>query len=99
MSKFYKCKVFEYTDIIEVDGKATRHIYKESEENHGIYFIWGCGRYILCESDYSSTQEITREEAVYFLKDHKPKDINYMTGKEYKEYLGLIRTNKGGFKR
>lgn len=65
MSKFYKCEVFEYVDIIEVDGKETRHVHNESGNWYGgLSFMWFHDHYILVSSDYRETKVITYEEAV-----------------------------------
>ena len=71
MSKFYKCEVFEHTDIVEVDGKSQRVIYNESDISYGLSLFWipELREYVLTESDYREVKEITKEEALEFIRD------------------------------
>lgn len=73
MSEFYKCEVFEHTDIVEVDGKSQRVIYNESGIFNGLFLFWmpQLREYVLAESDYRKVTEITKEEALEFIKDKR----------------------------
>lgn len=72
MTKFYKCEVFEYVDIIEVDGKETRHVHNESGNwLGGLDFRWFYDHYVLVSSDYRETTIITQEEAFELSEERK----------------------------
>lgn len=64
MTKFYKCEVFEYIDIIEVDAGQTRHVHNETGNWHdGLNFVFFDNRYVLVSSDYRKVTLISQEEA------------------------------------
>lgn len=78
MSSFYKCEVFEYIDIVEIEACSHRYIYNESEIDGGFDYHSLIGgeniRYVLTGNKlYNKVKRITLEQATEIIRERANK--------------------------